>query len=368
MKSPDNSLTDFAARLRRQMLDRALIPDPMFESLALELYRGQFAANGPYRRIAEARGARPEAVHRWQDIPAVPTIAFKDLDVSCLPAWEQTAVFHSSGTTSHRPSRHFHHPGSLHLYETSALTWFTEKVLNPDKGIAKPGSGDWSLAILTPPPLQAPHSSLVHMFECVRDGFGAPASAFLGALDPAGAWVLELDATTATLQTSARSGVPLLLLGTAFSLVHLLDHLAARNLCFELPDGSRVMETGGYKGRSRALPQAELHALISRRLGIPAGRIRREYGMSELSSQAYDRAGDGIFELPPWARARVISPETGADVAEGEPGWLRVYDLANTFSVLAVQTEDLAIRRRTGFELIGRAEAAEARGCSLAAA
>jgi hypothetical protein len=96
--------------------------------------------------------------------------------------------------------------------------------------------------------------------------------------------------------------------------------------------------------------------------------------MSELSSQAYDmRTGTScpaprasrLFHFPPWARAQIISPENGREVAAGETGLLRIFDLANVFSVMAIQTEDLAIRHVDGFELIGRAETAEARGCSL---
>ncbi|HEY2082585.1 MAG TPA: hypothetical protein VGI88_07345, partial [Verrucomicrobiae bacterium] len=154
--------------------------------------------------------------------------------------------------------------------------------------------------------------------------------------------------------------------GTAFSFVHLLDYLAEKNLRFTLPPGSRVMETGGYKNRSRFLPKAELHALIVERLGVPASEILCEYGMSELGSQAY-AAGGGDFHFPPWARAQVISPETGREVRDGETGLLRICDLANVFSAMAIQTEDLAIRRGDGFELIGRAALAEPRGCSLMA-
>jgi hypothetical protein len=154
------------------------------------------------------------------------------------------------------------------------------------------------------------------------------------------------------------------LLGTAFSFVHLLDFLGERNLPFRLPLGSRVMETGGYKNRSRTMPKSELHSLISEQLGVPCENIICEYGMSELSSQAYAKAS-GEFQFPPWARAQIISPETGREVAGGETGLIRVFDLANVFSVAAIQTEDLAIRRGDGFELIGRAQLAAPRGCSL---
>jgi acyl-CoA synthetase (AMP-forming)/AMP-acid ligase II len=164
------------------------------------------------------------------------------------------------------------------------------------------------------------------------------------------------------------------LVGTAFSFVHLLDELAARDVRLELPPGSQVLETGGYKGRSRVLQKSELHALITERLGVPQSQIICEYGMSELSSQAYQtgrgargegREEEGVFQFPPWVRARVVSPETGGEVADGATGLLSIVDLANVFSVMAIQTEDLAIRRGAGFELLGRAALAEPRGCSL---
>jgi hypothetical protein len=136
------------------------------------------------------------------------------------------------------------------------------------------------------------------------------------------------------------------------------------------------METGGYKGRSRVISKPALHKLLAQRLAVPNSYIVSEYGMSELSSQAYDHAIPApggtapnsktrLFRFPPWARAEIISSETGVKVEEGEAGLLRIYDLANICSAVAVQTEDLAIRRADGFELIGRAETAEPRGCSL---
>src|SRR5688572_3687653 len=129
----------------------------------------------------------------------------------------------------------------------------------------------------------------------------------------------------------------LIIVGTAFNFVHLLDHFAANNMRYRLARGSRVLETGGYKGQSREVPREELHALITKHLGIPRENIVTEYGMSELSSQAYDRVigvapSERVFHFPPWCRAQVISPETGGEVSEGETGLLRLFDLANVRS------------------------------------
>jgi len=239
--------------------------------------------------------------------------------------------------------------------------------------------------ILTPPPAQAPHSSLVHMFETVWQkcgGANVPASrtAFFGSIAADASWVLDFGRVLNCLREAVEQNRLLILFGTAFSFVHLLDFLAERNLRFDLPAGSRVMETGGYKNRSRSIPKTELHRLITERLGVPSSHIICEYGMSELSSQAYDgraallRGQDWgraaarpyrVFRFPPWARVQIISPETGCEVADGETGLIHVFDLANVFSVMAIQTEDLGIRRDEHFELIGRVALAEARGCSL---
>jgi hypothetical protein len=224
------------------------------------------------------------------------------------------------------------------------------------------------------------------MFDTLRRGLKFTGFAFTGLTANDGGWELNRRATFGFLQEAIEANEPVVLLGTAFSYVHFLDYLAEQNLKLRLPEGSRVLETGGYKGRSRALAKSKLHALITSVLGVPPSRIVCEYGMSELSSQAYDRiagtddrivndevlpgrtaASSRCFRFPSWVRIQIISPETGREVGEGETGLIRVFDLANVYSVMAIQTEDLAIRRGEGFELIGRAALAEARGCSLMA-
>ncbi|MDE3066898.1 MAG: long-chain fatty acid--CoA ligase [Verrucomicrobiota bacterium] len=378
----NQALSDFAARLRALIaIGQPAIAKQQFAELALDLFALQFRSNSAYRKICRAQGATPGSVEHWTQIPIVPTSAFKELELSCIPPEERASVFHSSGTTTQKPSRHFHGVESLALYEASSWRWFLENVL-PDLQFKRgaggaagssPSGNPPPAIFLTPPPAQTPRSSLVYMLDVVRRRLGAPATAFVGKINADGAWELNYDALRAALAPGcqAADAPPLLLLGTAFSFVHLLDWLGEQNLAFKLPPGSRVMETGGYKNRSRAMSKMELHALIAARLGVPIVNIICEYGMSELSSQAYDgekrnaEGGGRSFCFPPWAAARIISPETGREAADGQAGLIRVCDLANVFSVAAIQTEDLGIRRGAGFELVGRASPAEARGCSL---
>ena len=408
-------LSNFAARLLPLLRDTARqAHHDEIDKLALELFALQFKHNAAYRKICEARRLTPMVVEHWTQIPAMPTAAFKELDLTCLAPAERTTVFHSSGTTEQKPSRHFHSPESLKVYEASLWSGFQANVafgapnsdsacfhldsVRADSEIGVPSARQFQLIILTPAATQAPHSSLVHMFETVRQQLGGasvPASrtGFVGKLAVGGSWSLDFDAALAVLgdNSKLKTQNPKLILGTAFSFVHLLDYLAERNLRYDLPPGSRVMETGGYKNRSRSIPKTELHQLIAEKLGVPPLHIISEYGMSELSSQAYDLgalasrrqvsssrseqdAGETPalpgyvtrhFRFPPWARVQIISPETGCEVADGETGLIRVFNLANVFSVMAIQTEDLGIRRGGGFELIGRAQLAEPRGCSL---
>jgi hypothetical protein len=419
-------LSNFVARLREFILSEGRVirgPDlkgqnggsynsPLrdFNRLAIELFALQFKNNAAYRKICEARGLTPKVIEHWTRIPTVPTSAFKELELTCLAPAERTTVFHSSGTTEQKPSWHFHSPESLKVYEASLWPWFRLHF-----------GGKGQLVFLTPSYAAVPHSSLVYMFDTVRRKFRLPESAFVGQVAKDGSWALDFDALLPKLKVACDQATPLTLLGTAFSFVHMLDYLVENNLCFRLPKDSRVMETGGYKNRSRSLPKAELHQLVTNRLGVLPENIICEYGMSELSSQAYDgtiqandlnlphpgplpkerenccqSAGESVafgnskaqtllfplpegegqgegkrtvkthyFHFPPWVRIQIISPETGREVADGETGLIRVFDLANVFSVMAVQTEDLGIRRGEHFELIGRAALAEPRGCSL---
>ncbi len=370
-----STFTAFADALRHFIASGAPVSDDEFQGLALALFRLQFAHNAACRRWCEFRGVTPESVAGWRDIPPVPAVAFKEMELTSLAPEARTTVFHSSGTTGQKPSRHFHSAESLAVYGASLCCWFERHLLaGLDELIEEQLLGPLDklpFLSLSPPPEVAPHSSLVHMFDTVRKRFGASDSIFAGVTSADGAWELDMDRVLFALRKSMCANRPLVLLGTAFHFVHLADHFAANNIRYRLARGSRVLETGGYKGRSRAVPKAELHGLITARLGIPATHIVTEYGMSEMSSQAYDRvageitASPGVLRFPPWCRALVVSPETGREVAPGETGLLRVFDLANVWSVMAMQTEDLAVRREGGFELLGRAAAAEPRGCSL---
>lgn len=328
--------------------------DARFEALALDLFAYQYEHNTPYRRLCDALGRDPSRVERWTGIPAVPTGAFKQARLACFPPERDVAVFRTSGSTTEQ--RGALHLDTLELYEASLLASFDARIC----------LGEWlPFEVLAPPAHEAPDSSLSYMFDCAVRELAGPGSRF---------WVhAEGWEPEPLIEALREASGPLVVAGTAFAFVHLVDELDARGLTVRLPDGSRVMETGGFKGRSRELSRADLHGTIERTLGVPAARIVNQYGMCELGSQFYeDSIATGLPSRrklgPPWVRTRVVDPATLTEVARGERGLLVHYDLANTGSVLAVQTSDVGRALPDGgFDLFGRLPGAEAKGCSLAA-
>jgi hypothetical protein len=349
----------------RTTLDRAVLDwieegplgredEPRFEQLALELFAYQHEHNPAYRRLCRAFALDPGAVRSWREIPAVPTGAFKEARLATFPAAQEIRTFRTSGSTTER--RGELHLDTLKLYEASLLATLSAYLCPEGSPIR------W--AILAPSAQDVPDSSLSYMIETGMRVLGTPQSRFYMDADR-----FDTDGLLEDLQNTRD---PVAMVGTAFAFVHFLDFLMERGVALDLPDGSRVMETGGFKGRSRELSRDELHGAIGRTLGLSASRIVNQYGMCELASQFYEptlRTGQATRtkRIPPWVRTRVVDPGTLEEVPTGEVGILIHYDLANTGSVLAVQTSDLGRRVEEGFEVLGRAPDAEARGCSLAA-
>jgi hypothetical protein len=334
--------------------------DARFEALALALFAFQFERCAPYRRFCEARGVTPARVRRWQDVPAVPTGAFKELALTSFPRERAVHAFRTSGTAA--AARGALLLDTLAVYEASLSASFARGVL-PDLA---PGDRI-AFHVLAPSAREAADSSLSHMFDAMLRDAGTPASSHWIARD-----ALDGARALTDLEAAERSGKPVLLCGTAFAFVHLLEELDRRGRRFALPPAARVMETGGFKGRSRSLPRDELYAWIADRLAVPADRVVNQYGMTELGSQFYDTVlgepgAPRRKVAPPWTRVRVLDAMSGADAAPGEPGRIAVLDLANTGSVCALETADLGRAIGDGFEVIGREPGAEQRGCSIAA-
>jgi hypothetical protein len=334
--------------------------DGAFNALALRLFAYQFETNAPYRKLCERRGRTPAMVAGWQDVPPVPIAAFKELTLACGSVTGAAACFMTSGTTSpQKRGKHYHF--TLDVYDASATTFFRATVL--------PDTAPMRLMILGSPPVLAPGSSLAHYLGLMHGRFGTAESRFF-----LGEGGLDVKSLAADLHQVERAGEPVCLLGASFAFVHALDWCRSEGLRFRLAAGSRIMDTGGFKGRSREMPQEELYGAFADVFGVPAARCVNMYGMTELSMQCYDSPlwrrhrglrEERLMQAPPWARTLVLDADTLLPAPAGTRGILCHHDLANCSSVIAVLTEDVGVATPDGFRLLGRVQGAESRGCSV---
>ena len=332
--------------------------DPEFEELALSAFNVQFQQNPVYRRFCEGKNAVPTTVTSWQNVPMVPTTAFRYLDLVTGDHSSVQMVFRTSGTTSTTltPGRHLVSRPSL--YHASLLSNFREHLM-PDIEKIK-------FVSLIPSPDELPHSSLSYMVSAAAETMSSEVHWFVD-----GEGVLNSAGLIKVLDDASLGGEEVLLLGTAFAFVHWLDELAGKELR-RLPPGSRIMETGGFKARTRDITKEQLYRSLSTTVGLEPNRIVNEYGMTELLSQLYESHLTQSNELqaghtpPPWLRVRALNPTTLEPVAENELGILAFFDLANLGSVCHVLTEDVGRMIDGKVHLEGRFPGAEPRGCSRA--
>lgn len=350
------------------MASDAWARDPdRFERIALALFQHQFEHCEPYAMLCRSIHRTPGRVTTANEVPAVPTGAFKEFDLRCFPASDTCCTFYTSGTSTERRGRL--HLDRLDLYEASLLSSLRHARLSPGSESGE-DSRITRMRFLASAPDEAPNSSLSYMFGALCRANPGCESDFDLRGDR-----LELASLRRAIDEAQRDNEAMLIAGTAFAFVHFLD--ATESGDWRLPAGSRIMETGGFKGRSREIPRSELHVSLVERFGIPEANLINQYGMTELGSQFYDStlvdtAGPRRKLLPPWTRVRFVDPVSAQDVEPGEIGMILIHDLANTGSLAAIQTADLGRAilggdgEVIGFDVAGRAQGAEARGCSIA--
>jgi hypothetical protein len=328
-----------------------------FESWALRIFAHQFERNGPYRTYCERRGISPATVAGWEDVPAVPTSAFRHVALACGPP---EAVFQTSGTTGGAAARGRHLVPHLELYHAAARTTFERFVLAD--GFRLP------CLFLLPPPALRPDSSLVRMCAWVAEDLADGAEWF------AGRGGLDVDRLVTRLAEAEADGRAVLLAGVTAAFGRLFDACRARGRTFRLGPPSRVVDTGGAKGLDHPLSRPAFLRECWNLLGIPGYYCVNEYGMTELCSQRYESVLDDRFHgrslarrrlvAPPWLRTRVLDPDTLAPLRAGEIGLLCHHDLANAGSVSVVLTEDVGRAiGDDGIDVAGRVTGAPPRGC-----
>jgi hypothetical protein len=354
----------------------ATLHDGEFDSLARRAFTFQFGSNPAYRAFCKRRGRLPDTLTHWTEIPVVPAAAFKELPLASGDPARAQAVFRTSGTTAGSERRGARHMLDLAMYHAAAVPFFAACML--------PDAAALPFLSLMPPARSLPDSSLAHMIDLVMDRLGGTGSRTFADVDTG----LDTSTLTKRLADAESSGDAVCLLGTSLAFVNLLQAMDRAGVRVRLPAGSRLMDTGGYKGADQRFDPVELRAWYHDRLALDASHCINEYGMTELCSQFYDDAlirsvrapdpgdetmrGDGVRPGearkigPRWVRSRVVDAVTLEPVARGDVGIVQHFDLANLDAVIAVQTEDLARGVDGGFVLLGRHEDAPPRGCSIA--
>lgn len=330
-------------------------PDDRFETLALEVFELQFAANRPYARYCRATGRTPDRVSTWRDIPPVPSAAFRAVELVVGDPADAELRFRTSGTTGGSASRGTHLVRRPATYRAALLGPFRHAVLG--------GRPRGRLLVLHPRFAETRDSSLAWMLDTVLDELGARGSVRIAPNEDD-----QAERARAALESAAESGEPVAILATTLAFAEWSARLRRAGVRLDLPGGSRLMDTGGAKGRE-GLERDDVMASLLERFGLPDRAAVNEFGMTELFSQRY---GEGLGRValrgPPWLRARVLDPVTLEERPEGEVGILCHYDLANVGSAMAVLTEDRGRAVGGAIEWLGRTPGATPRGCSLATA
>ncbi|MEI7723663.1 MAG: acyl transferase [Bacteroidota bacterium] len=308
-----------------------------FIAFALERFRYQYQQNQVYRDFVDARKVRVESISKLGDIPFLPIEFFKTHKVVCSNAPPQ-AVFRSSGTTGMIRSQHL--VTDLTVYRHSFIKGFERCYGDP---------ADIQFLALTPTPEQAPDSSLVYMIQKLMDLSSSPENGF---------FLASHSGLSARLRQRRARNKKVVLIGLTYALVDFATNYPGDYTPLI------VIETGGMKGHRTEITREELHSLLCPALGVD--QIHSEYGMTELLSQAWSQ-GEGRFNTPPWMKVLIRDTNDPLSyVGPGETGGINIIDLANQDSCCFIATQDLGRLHYDGqFEVHGRFEASDARGCSL---
>ena len=310
-----------------------------FERQALKVFKFQFEHNSVYRSFCDLLYIHPSTVSKVEDIPFLPIQFFKSHEVisSQQPVQE---TFTSSGTTGSITSKHL----------VTDCSVYEESYINAFKHFYGPIE-DYVILALLPNYLEREGSSLIYMVDDLIKRSKQPDSGF---------YLNQYEQLKTKINQLEAKGQKTLLIGVTFALLTLIETYQ-----FQLQH-TTIMETGGMKGMRKELIREELHQVLTKGFGVDC--IHSEYGMTELLSQAYSK-GNGIFKCPSWMKVITRDPEDALSIQKkGKTGGLNIIDLANFNSCSFIATQDLGKVHPNGcFEVVGRFDASDIRGCNLMA-
>lgn len=310
--------------------------------MAVELFQFQYLNNSVYKQYTDSLKIQAEQVNSIEKIPFLPIQFFKT-NVIQTTDFTPAITFESSGTTQTINSKHFVKKRSLYV---KSFTKAFELFYGP--------ATEWCILALLPSYLERKNSSLVEMTEHLIKESLHPLSGF---------FLNEYEKLYQTLLHNEILKQPTILLGATFGLLDFAEKYTM-NLSSTI-----IMETGGMKGRRKEITRDEVHAILKNRLGVK--KIHSEYGMTELLSQAYS-LGNGIFKCPPWMKILLRAEDDPLLIknmlygTQTETGLINIIDLANIYSCAFIATDDIGkLHHNQTFEVLGRCDNSDIRGCSL---
>ncbi|HKK67444.1 MAG TPA: hypothetical protein VJ946_04505 [Bacteroidales bacterium] len=307
-----------------------------FDALAVRLFNYQFRHNTVYRQFISSLRMNLSEITKAADIPCMPVEFFKRHEVK-TGDFNAEKCFMSSGTGQQQ--RSVHHVKSLRLYRESLTKTFRYFYGNPE---------DYAIFALLPSYLERENASLVYMAKTLMD---------YNPQNHGGFYLNHKSGLQKAIDAALSQGFKPLLIGVSFALLDIAD---AGDM--QLSD-TIIMETGGMKGRRREIIRDELHAILQEKIQPKA--IHSEYGMTELLSQAYNK-GDSIFRTPPWMQVFIRDIHDPREyLVQGQQGLINVIDLSNIHSCAFLETKDLGKRSDSGFNVSGRLDYSDIRGCNL---
>ncbi|WP_297691690.1 acyl transferase [uncultured Eudoraea sp.] len=310
-----------------------------FNKMALEVFNFQYDNNTTYQKFCSYLGKSKSNVTAVEEIPYLPIEFFKSKQV-ITTSQPPKIVFESSGTTGQLVSKHY--VLKPEIYEKSYLKTF-EYFYGDIK--------DYCVLALLPSYMERKGSSLIYMVNDLIEKSANPKSGF---------YLENKVELLKTLQNLDESGFKIILIGVSYALLDIAEN-HSMNL-----NNTIIMETGGMKGRRKELVRDELHSILKNSFGLEA--IHSEYGMTELLSQAYSK-GNGIFNCPPWMSVTIRETDDPLSTEPyGKIGGINIIDLANIYSCSFIATQDLGRVYKDGsFEVLGRFDHSDVRGCNLMA-
>jgi len=307
-----------------------------FKKVALDVFTFQYENVNVYRQFCEALKVNPKQISTISEIPFLPIQFFKSHTIIAEGDKPET-IFSSSGTTGSITSKHY--VASTKLYEESFNKAFQNQYGNPT---------DYTILALLPSYLEREGSSLIYMVDSLIKQSENEHSGF---------YLDDMNALMEKLTLLEAKGQKTILLGVSYALLDLIEAQS-----FQLKN-TIIMETGGMKGRRKEMIKEELHEVLQRGFGV--SEIHSEYGMTELLSQAYS-TGNGIFTCPPWMKILTRDTEDPFTYVDGKTGGINVIDLANLYSCSFIATQDLGkLHKNNSFEVLGRFDDSDIRGCNL---